>query len=63
MATPPIITTKIERVVEAFENMAISAAAKDHEAVLAARQECAEALREFLAPTIRLATNDGERVA
>jgi hypothetical protein len=62
MATP-IINTRVERVVEAFENMAISAAAKDHDAVLLARKECADALRECLAPTIRLATTDGERVA
>lgn len=59
----PIINTRVERVVEAFENMAIGVAAKDHDAVVVARQECADALRDFLAPTIRLATNDGERVA
>jgi hypothetical protein len=40
------IDKRVERVVEAFENMAISAAAKDHDAVLLARKECADALRD-----------------
>lgn len=59
----PAVNTKVERVVESFENMAIAVASKDHESVRDARKECADALREFLAPTIRLATDNGNRVA
>lgn len=71
----PIVNTKVERVIDAFENMALAVAAAQssgtgvaskkqaHADLVAARTEAADALRECLAPVIRVATVNGERVA
>lgn len=70
----PAQNTKIERAVEAIESLTNAVIAshgeKDprrgaalYQNVTDARAECAEAFREFLAPTLRLATHEGERVA
>jgi len=60
MATQ-IVNTKIEKVVEAFESLAIATAApytgpaeSRMDNILMARADLAAALREFLAPTLRV---------
>ncbi len=54
----PAVNTKVEQVVESIEDMVIAVSARDHDAALVARTECANALREFLAPTLRLVSGN-----
>lgn len=61
MATPAI-NTKVELVVEAVEDLVVAAASKNHDAVVEARKNAADALRNFLSPALRLATNNGQQV-
>lgn len=66
----PVVNTKVDRAVEAIENLALAVAqsvavgggAMAYDQVKDARAECADALREFLAPTIRVVTDNGQRV-
>lgn len=58
----PVVNTKVEKVVEAWEEMALACAGSiqvggghsAYQRVVDARAACAEALREFLQPALRV---------
>ena len=56
----PAVNTKVELVVEAIEDIAVAVMARDHEAVLAARKMAADALRDFLVPTLRIVSRNND---
>ena len=68
----PAVNTKVELVVESFEaliNAVVAHHAPSNElrgatftGIADARKDCADALREFLAPAVRVVANNGERV-
>jgi len=50
----PVVNTKIDMLTEAIEGLAVAVHAEDYDSVVAARNILSDALREFLAPTLRV---------